>query len=693
MRKTHLGRSWSKRFRLAGLLLPIFTGVCDIMIRVISHTCLRRSFDPSKRLVELTPDELDAKLTWHANNLTRTGELLDLANHKLRGFDLSGKPLRQVALVGSDLVGANLGSADFSGSNLTGADLRGADCTGAVFDRTCLHCTKLQAAILRNADLSQSIALTPHQLRGSDLTEAILPDGIADAGRTASAVAEASTNSSLLVSATLLICLYCWITLFAISDFELIRGSSVIGLPVLRRSVPAATFFLLAPAFIFLTYLWMHSSLQNLWDALASLPARFPDGSVPREQKYSATISGFVRAYLPLIQGQGPSIERFRRFITRVLVWWAVPLTLVGFWLRFLVRRDPSISYFHAFLLTLSVFYAQWLWHVARMTLETGGVAERGRMRRLGKPRAFSRLSFTGLTMFIVILTTSVSVSPRSVDRTESWSTLLPSALGSTSWRTYFNVDGMDLSQKPSSWDGNDLSLVRGGGFLSRNLGCVSAAQVFAVKADFRRAYLGGANLTASDLRHAQFDGANLMSAVLTAADLRGASFQNANLQRAVLAKANLQGAFIQGVDFRSVDLKESYNWVLMLGNAEDYSRLGLPKDHRLRLVRKDLTDYDFRKLPAETKLNQADLSDFCFRLARLNGVSFNGARLARADFRGTDLDGATFQDADLEKADLRGVDLTHVEGLTVGQIRGANTDNRTKFPPHIQAQLDIPLR
>ena len=635
--------------------------------------------------VDLTADELDAKLSWHINNLATNTGFLELDHRDFRRANLSGKELRRVSLVDSDLTGATLVNADLSGSDLSYADLRGADCTGAIFHGTNLHQTKLQASVLRNADLTESIGLTPQQLRGSDLTQASLPLGVADADKTACAVDEASRVSTTLLLVTSIFSLYCWLTLFGASDLTLLAGFTGMPLPLLRDDVPAEVFFLAAPSVAFLLYFWTHSSLQSLWDALASLPARFPDGNTFREKRYSGVISPVIRAYLPLVEDQHPGVTRIQWVIARLLVWWAIPTTLLGFWLRFLVCKDPAVSWFQVVLLVTSVFAAQRFWHTARSTLETGAIDHRSRIRAGSQPGRLRPAMLAGVVALMAVLITQPLLTNDKNDASphtrHDWPYAMAGMLGTLTWPPFFRVDGIELSSRPPAWNGEELTSVKGNIFTSRNLKYMSATSLFAVKSDFSHSNVSEADFSGADLRSARFDDATLFYTEFSNADLREASFIDARFHKVNLPGANLQGAVIYKTDFRRCDLQDSFNWILVRGRPDDYATIGLPKDHLDRLGRKDLSSYDLTALPYAVKLNYADLTDFSFRSAKLKGIPFKGAHLERADFRGADLENSTFTDADLEKADFRGVDLSHVAGLSAEQIRSAITDSQTQLP------------
>lgn len=106
--------------------------------------------------------------------------------------------------------------------------------------------------------------------------------------------------------------------------------------------------------------------------------------------------------------------------------------------------------------------------------------------------------------------------------------------------------------------------------------------------------------------------------------------------------------------------------------------------------------------------LQGADLSNTCVKEHDLHGANFDGANallmcmsfanFTNASFRGTELSGANLAGAKMDGADLTGAktsitsflgtDLTHVKGLTQGQLNVACSDKDTKLPAGLKIHL-----
>jgi len=597
-----------------------------------------------------------------------------------------------------DLSGADLIQRDLRGINLRGVDLRG---------------TELQDALLNSADLTRTVGLGAPQLRGADLTGSKLPASIAESLKKPPGVDEASKNSRQLFLIMLLASLYCWITIFSTTDAALLLGSSSLALPIVQTPIPVRAFFGFAPVLLLAVYTYMHFSFQNFWDALSSLPARFPDGRPLHQRAYPWLMSSFVQLHFRrLKEDPGRGLALAQVALSWLLAWCVVPLTLLAFWARFLVRRsDTAITYVQIGSIAISFWLGQWFWRMMKNTL--GGVvpASEPRSRRVLKLR---RIYLT--TVAVAVLTVlfykaardgepireeihwnGVWAEERKVGQTGpgqsiAWQSLLAHGLAKYAWTPFGDVHGADLSALQSS-SAKQVCPVPGAD-PKQNLHGINANGVHAANVDFSNCDLAFSNFVGADLRGAKFVVADLSNADLSAANLRDARLDGVTLSGTDVFKANLQGARLSTEGSGSILAAD--NLVLADVNESALVKLGLPSDHRLRLARKDLSGYDFSK--KRLSLESADLAQFNLRDAKFYGVDLKKANLSHADLLGakfgcrsvadsfdvfTDLAGAN-----LEDSDLRGVDLRDSLGLTREQIDTACTDSTTKLPDYLDREL-----
>ena len=143
-------------------------------------------------------------------------------------------------------------------------------------------------------------------------------------------VEEASKNARKIFVSVLVGCAYSVLTLATTSGA---RGSSnnSIPLPILQTEVPTVWFYWVAPVVLLSMFVYFHLYLQNLWEALAELPAVFPDGRPADKKVYPWLLNGLVRFHFKRLRYRPPRLAFLKRLIPSLLAWWAVPLTLLAF--------------------------------------------------------------------------------------------------------------------------------------------------------------------------------------------------------------------------------------------------------------------------------------------------------------------------------------------------------------------------
>jgi uncharacterized protein YjbI with pentapeptide repeats len=585
----------------------------------------------------------------------------------------------------------DLQGRDLSGFDLVTVNLRGASLNYAIFANADLHDTILANSVLHNVDLSTARGLRAYQLLGTDLTGAILPPGIAESLKSPPGVDESSKNSRKLFVTMLIACLYCWLTILSTTDAAILLGSASLALPVVQTPIPVAAFFLAAPILILVLYIYLHFSLQSLWDSLATLPAIFPDGRPLHERAYPWFMNSLVRTRFPILKRDCPWLPRFQVFCARILGWWVVPISLLAFWLRFLVRHNWAFITFHILLISLAVWFASWFWAVALATLDGRPPVRLKWYKSLPQRRSLSTF-FPAVVVGVFAVWGSAdafSGNPRSGLHGMPVMQKVMIAMG---WSPFADLEGANLSAEPSNWPTEDLRVVKGGQLSGIKLRGVYAAGAFGVNANLRGADLSESTFALADLRGASLGLANLRGTDFYGADLRGADLFLVEVKDTQFEHANLQGAklLLRGVG--RTDFVKSRNWVLAY--FEHPEEFNLPLDHSVRVGRKDFSDYDFKKLMSDNNLvifpdlQKADFSSANLQRASLEDAMLENANLSGADLRGAIVRRAHLSLANLERADLRGVDLTDASGLTLTQIASAITDKTTRLPGYLRRQI-----
>ncbi|MCH7922764.1 MAG: pentapeptide repeat-containing protein [Nitrospinae bacterium] len=538
----------------------------------------------------------------------------ELNQANLQGAELEGANLQGAILWGANLQGANLWGANLQEAKLSMANLQEAKLQEAKFQEAYLVRANLREAILQDADLAGAKGLLSEQLAGANVSGAKLPEDIKEF-KMLETTEEASRNARKIFLAMLLGCAYSILTIFSTKDAGLLTNSASSPLPIIRTAIPIAGFFVVAPPILFAIFLYFHIYLQRLWEGLADLPAVFPDGRPLDKRAYPWLLNGLVRSHFALLRKERPPLSYPQAFVSILLAWWAVPLTIALFWLRYLPKHHWVGTGFHLSFLVLAIVFAVWFQRLTKITLR-GQQLEPIRFREHWKrvepykevvKRAY-KLAAIGVTVLLLFLGVSygaIEGVPPEWEANPSGALaplkkIIPKVLPYVRARAFANLVEEELSTKPPNWfrDGELPRLVKGAQLKDADLRYAKAVGAFLVNADLR-----GANLQEADLKEAKLQGARLWDAKLQKADLwmanlQGAilwkaNLQEANLQGATLWKATLHGANLLGADFRSgpsplskttgltpSQLKAAKNWELAFYDDEFLKELGLPPDH-----------------------------------------------------------------------------------------------------------------
>lgn len=626
----------------------------------------------------------------------------------------------------SVLAGANLERADLNGANFTATDLTDTNFQRAELRRVSFHDatlrrTNFREADLQNANLEEAKSLLSTQLAGADVAGAKLPHAIAEF-EGLKPIAEATSNAQKLFIAILAGCVYTWLTIGTTTDAALLTNSASSPLPVIGTALPIVGFYLVAPIILAAIYFYFHLNMQRLWEGLADLPAVFPDGRPLDKVADPWLLNGLVRAHVFRLRSERPPLSRMQEWLSIVLAWWVVPITLFVLWARFLARHDWLGTGLHIFSLTVAIGFGWMSYRLARATLRGASRRPLVWAQAWKDLRTYKRSSWAfwvcvfGVIFYVISASAIEGVRPNYQIGEEpnlgkySLRRLVPRGLEAIGFSPFANFLEEDISTKPSNWSGDikEYPSVKPARLRAANIQYANAAGAFLVNADMRDAHASHAELGEANLWHANLVGADLSSATLRYADL-----SEANLNGALLSKANLDGAKASGAHLSHADLVGA-----LLADA-DLSSADLTSAHlseriseetpapgedspvmeRANLSRDDLSD---------ANLTNANLQGAILRKANCSRTNFSNANLSRADLSGAIFSGAIFSDADLSGANLSGARLsgchlsnaklsnasldgayldgaalTTVEGLTQNQLEKAIIDGQ--IPPRTE--------
>lgn len=641
----------------------------------------------------------------------------DLENADLRNADLSGANLQGARLRGADLseanlIGANLRDADLSGAKLYKAQLADASLYRAVLEDANLarasfknaHFlqTNLRNTNLQNADLEGATGLSGADMAGADVSGSVLPGYIPEF-KGLDIIAEASTNARKIFSVLLGACAFAWLTIATTTDIGLLTNTASSSLPIIQTEIQIRYFYLLAPLVLLCGFVVLHINMQRLWEALATQPARFRDGTPLDERAYPWLVIGLVRSHFKLLRGERPPLSRLQTGFTLALAYWLLPATLLLFWWRYLPRQEVLGTSIHILLLSVSTLAAQLFSHLTHRTLRAKPRerawalfrrvrAERGRFAAL-RELILGPLAPIAVGLLTGALTVFLSIGAINGTRESGagFRTWVPKVL-ETVWISAFARFGpAEVSIKPASWAEDDdvqLSLVEGAPLAGQSLRYLDARGAFLVKAELAEADLTWADFGVADLRLANLQGAILESAYFDGSKLQGADLEDANLRYAAfngadLTDANLEGADLSGAFFDFANLTGVNLEGANLSNAS--FAFAILKEARLAdavLFEAVLTNASF---------DFAELIGSNLRSADLQGALFVHTYLINADLRGANLTGADFEDADLTGAKLEWTDLRDASGLTAAQVRAATDWEHALLPADVLVGLGLP--
>lgn len=648
----------------------------------------------------VTAEELQGVLRKHAAWVASRGGEGARAN-------LAGRDLRN-----ADLEGAMLSRADLRGSDLRNVSLRGANLRCSRLEGACVSGADLFGADLRRTDLSRVTGLRAGQLGGALLDESALPQD-APAFDALEHAREISQHARTMFLATVGACIYCWLTIATTSDASLLTRTGETALPIIQTEVPLAGFYLVAPLLLFGLFLYLHLYLQRLWEALARLPATFPDGARLNEKCFPWLLLGLASMQGQKASRSNPSYSRSQFAASLVAAWMLVPGTVFLFWVRYLPLHDMNASLFHGALFGLSTALAVVFFSNARATL-------RGRLRATGSPRHRLPVSGTcaavllgGASMGVLYAVCDGAINGAPVEHNDGVVGLrrhVPEVMSGLGFRPFLDVEAQEISRRPATWTTDahpeqrpaQFDAVRGALLSGASLRHARARGAFLVSADLRRsdlryADLRQADLSEADLFHAQLPRACISGARLWRASLSGANLEEVNqgcpgvetgealvtdlsfadlswarVREGLLDRASLQGTSLVGADFRDVSLT---NADLSTAQAGCGLRGGARRCSDFSGARLNGSDMQGGRFSAaifqHADLEGVDLNDAVLIGANFRGASMSSAKLARARANGVNLEQADLQMANLDEINLDDADLRNVR-LTGASLRDA---------------------
>ena len=353
---------------------------------------------------------------------------------------------------------------------------------------------------------------------------------------------------TLSVLAIAYTCIYSWLVIFTTDDVSVATNST--SLPIIGTKMATDLVYLVWPLVMINIYAWY--LLFNL--------------------------QGIVMIYsyqLKTLKGVRSLSARLNAASMRALTWITVPVALFGFWVRYLPRRDWTVTGFHIVFLTITIFMAV-IFH---------------RSSRPGQPVVWQwrqQVKISGIVCVVLVALVFWTLSfgafkgtpQRHLKRDGDIHALVPWLFHKLGYDVFFDFREQHVSKLPDNFwlieSESDLMNAIQGALLKRaDLRYADFYQAFVVKANLRNAKLRGARLRESDFRYADlrgaklkgadlwqgnFQGADFREAILSDVNLGGADLRDAQLGFANFKRAYFQDAKLTGADLRCADLREVKN-------------------------------------------------------------------------------------------------------------------------------------
>jgi uncharacterized protein YjbI with pentapeptide repeats len=610
--------------------------------------------------VPISPEQLSKILHQHRIWLSyrrQKGRRADLSGVNLQKANLYQALLVDASLANTKFIEANLRAANLEGADLNEADMDNANLEKANFRNTTLNnIINLHTANLHYCNFEGATGLTRDEFARADITGARLPDGIRDF-KMLTIVDETSRNAIKIFIATLLSCVYSWLTIGSTTDVALLTNSSATPLPIIQTAIPIASFYMIAPLLLIALYFYLHFYLQRLWGALATLPAIFEDGRSLDQRAYPWLLNGLVRRHFGKLRCKRNLVTKLEEIVVIILAWCLVPFTLCLFWLRYIPRHDWPGTGFQIALIVISIAAGVYFYHLHTQTLQ-GKNPESFSLKTIFRDKRTHKLAGV-----IIVGAIAVWLSMNSINIDSRDQFILFRALG---YNIFADFREKDVSARPENYwlilPAYRDSAVAGARLVDADLSHADATNAFLLHADLRKSILIGARLDYAKLNGARLDSAILDSASLRFASLVGAEFFGANLRWTDLSGANLDSVFLADALLQNANLRGT-----MLQSANLYrANLDSAVLDNAWLVSADLSWANLRG----ASLMSANLDS-----AILDSVSAQGANFSKVQLRWGYLNYANLDSIILDYAWLVGVNLSKAS-LRGASIISANLDS-----------------
>lgn len=501
-----------------------------------------------------------------------------------------------------------------------------------------------------------------------------------------SQLSDISKNTSSTLVIILAAVIYCYFAIALTEDSALLSNSAKISLPIVEETVPILWFYYVAPILLVVLFIYFRISMQYYWRCVSKLRGGGAGSAAMEEHMSPSAVSAIF------LRPEPERRTRWLRLLTTLESWvimnaalWFLPLVLLFFWGRYLVRHDWLGTGLHITLAVLASAIAMNLLGKARRGVSPHASANAPLLRqRLGTIAVPALLGvLLAYFSFGAIEGAPTEVCERDGNGRTSLNPpcgMLYSAmtvLEAVHYGPWANLKSEKISATPEGWvDKEDhvdaqLKIVRGAALAGQDLRHVLGRDAFLANAELEGADLSWARLEGVDLRSANLKSSKLLRASLTKGKLQWADLTDASLLSAELTSARLSGANILSADFSDAIMQQA-NLAGTNGGETIFESAVLQEAifencwlvksnfNQAVLVRAKMAGGDFSGSSfIATKLNNANLADSVLNSAIFypapgsKGGYGDKVVLRESNLRGASLYNTRFSFADLHKADL----------------------------------------
>lgn len=323
-----------------------------------------------------------------------------------------------------------------------------------------------------------------------------------------------SKNAWGISKTMLIVCVISWLRIVTTTDVELITNANTLPLPLIDINIPIALFYICVPFLLFLLFLKI---------------------LLPPILKYKEIWS---------------STNRFDENIIISIAIWLVPITIIGFWIRYIPRHDWAGTIIHIILLILA-FSAVIIFYSRYFKFITGKEQQIMRCKNLLYSQALQVIAVVMITLILILF------SLGSINGTRNKG--IPKLFAYFGYDVFANLREQDIAKRPDNYfqidpERRDSSIISVD-LKKCDLRQADAAGAFLVNVDLREANLQGANLRLAKLQNARLSGAILNNADFTGANLEYANLSGVELCEACFRSANMEGVKLTGFNIYIVDI------------------------------------------------------------------------------------------------------------------------------------------